>query len=149
MTPIRLGAIALAALLPLGAIAQDAPPPQELRQDVMERNGDEIKVLGAMAKGERPYDAAVATTALEAIGADIEVFVTLFPEGSETGYDTRALPAIWEDKADFEAKGQDLSDAIAAAMDPAREGLDSFRTAFGPVGQACRSCHEEYRAEDS
>ena len=38
----------------------------------------------------------------EAISGWALQFPTLFPPGSEKGHDTKALPAIWSDRAGFE-----------------------------------------------
>lgn len=146
MIATTAGAAALAVALAAPALAQDEPPQVE-RQKLMEANGDAAKQLGAMVKGEAPYDPVQAREALETIMSDMETFVTLFPEGTETGHETRALPAIWERPDDFEAKAEDLVLAAEAAHAVADEGLDSFRPAFGDLGDACGACHEDFRAE--
>ena len=73
---------------------------------------------------------------------------TLFPENSKTGGDTAALPAIWDNKADFKAKfakfGADAKAAQAAVKD-----LDSFKAAFPDMTKNCGGCHETYRAKKS
>ncbi|UOM34837.1 cytochrome c [Acuticoccus sp. I52.16.1] len=142
-------ASAAALLAPLAftsaAAAQDAAPQVE-RHEIMEEVGDAMGVLGGMAKGERPYDAAAATEALDVFIVQTPLFLELFPEGSETGHDTRAKPAIWEDPADFHEKGEALVAAAESAKGPAGESLEGLRTALGPVGQSCRACHEAYRA---
>jgi cytochrome c556 len=70
----------------------------------------------------------------------------LFPESSKTGGDTAALPAIWQNKADFDAKfakfGADAKAAASAVKD-----VDSFKTAFSGVTKNCGGCHETYRAK--
>lgn len=139
----------LVAAVPPGAALAQAEPPQVQRQELMKGNGDSAQILGAMAKGERAYDATVAAGEFEKIATSIDVFVTLFPEGSETGYDTRATPQIWTDRAAFNARAEDLAEAANAAVQASGEGLESFRTAFGTVGQACRACHEEFRAPEN
>ena len=148
MSPsLKVVATALAAcVLPLGAAQGQSEPPQVGRQNIMERNGDSAKVLGAMAKGERPYDAAVAAAELKTISASIAVFVTLFPEGSESGYDTRAKPEIWSGRDAFEARARDLATAADASSAAADGGLEAFRRAFGAVGKACGACHDGFRA---
>jgi cytochrome c556 len=139
-----------AALLALpvvsAAVAQDTPP-QVARQELMEKNGDMAGVVGDMLKGERPYDGAEATEALTVIIDDLEAFITLFPEGTETGHDTRALPVIWEDWAGFTAANDEALAAAEAARTVAADGLDALRPAFAELGGTCRSCHETYRAE--
>lgn len=141
-------AAALVALPAVGALAQDDSPQVE-RHEIMEDIGDAMGVLGKMVKGETPYDATAATSSLQVFITETPEFLDLFPEGSETGYDTRAKPAIWQDIADFNAKGEALVTAAEAAMAPAEQGLDAFRSAFGPIGQSCKGCHEAYRAPKS
>lgn len=147
MTRTALASVALVAALS-AAVAQDKPPQVE-RWELMDEIGAKAKLMGDMVKGETPYDAAAVNEALLVLIDHGERFTELFPEGSETGHDTRALPAIWENKADFEQKAEDLVTAAAAAQGPAAEGLESFATAFRAIGQTCRACHTEYRAEES
>lgn len=123
-------------------------PPQVVRWELMDEVGKNTQTLGGMAKGEIPFDAAEARAALDTIAANTEEFVTLFPEGTETGHETRALPAIWERKDEFEAQAQDSIEAAMAAKAAADEGLDPFRAAFRDLGASCRACHEDFRAEE-
>ena len=147
MTVLRILAAALLAAGPISlAVAQDAAPQVE-RHQLMEEIGDNTKILGQMVKGDTPYDTQKAQAALDVLIANGTKFVTLFPEGSETGHDTRALPAIWENWSDFEAKASALVDASEAAKVAADEGLEPFSVAFREVGGSCRACHNEYRAE--
>lgn len=139
--------LALAAATVSVAIAQDQPPQVE-RWELMDEMGDQAKIMGDMVKGETEWDAAAVDEALGIIIADSERFPALFPEGSETGHDTRALPAIWQNKADFDQKSQDLVVAATAARETVPEGLPAFALAFREMGQTCRACHTEYRAED-
>jgi cytochrome c556 len=71
----------------------------------------------------------------------------LFMPGTESGLNTKALPAVWSDAAGFakaaaglSAAGEKLS-AAAAAEDKA-----AFADAYNAVGQACGACHRGYRA---
>jgi cytochrome c556 len=70
---------------------------------------------------------------------------SLFPEGSEGG---DALPAIWEETEDFAQhlgafrEAADGFKAAAASADAAAIG-----EAFQGLGQSCKSCHDDYRAE--
>lgn len=127
------------------AIAQDNPI--EKRQKLMEMNGDAMKIVVPMVKGEKEFDAAAAAEAMTKVSTSIEEFVALFPEGTETGGNTEALPAIWENKADFESWAPKLKEDAAKAAEAAAGGLDSFRTAFAEVGKDCQGCHEDYRAK--
>ncbi len=72
----------------------------------------------------------------------------LFPEGS-LGPDSRALPAIWANKADFEAKAKAFGDASARLAELAKAGDTAGFAAQAPVvARGCNSCHGLYRAEE-
>jgi cytochrome c556 len=71
----------------------------------------------------------------------------LFPEGS-AGPDSHALPAIWANKADFEAKAKAFGDSAARLNELAAAGDTAGFAAQVPVVQGgCAACHSLYRAE--
>jgi cytochrome c556 len=73
----------------------------------------------------------------------------LFPEGSG-GPDSRALPAIWENKADFDARAKAFGDASARLAELAAAGDTAGFAAQAPlVTRGCNSCHSLYRAEEA
>jgi cytochrome c556 len=134
-------AIAVAAFTGIAG-AQDSP--QAVRASLMEDVGKSSKVVGDMMQGKVAFDAAAAKAALEAISKDAAAFPNHFPEGSETG-ETDALPAIWQNKADFDAKAKKLSDDAAAAAVATDTGEDAFKAAAGAMFGNCKGCHELYR----
>lgn len=140
-------AIALASCITLStfAIAQDATGPQVDRHTMMEQVGETTGVLAAMARGEAEYDARAAVVGMRlfrAVGASIPY---MFPEGTETGNDTRATAAIWTDMAGFVAAANKFEADATASIATAGTGLEAFQAAFGAVAQNCRACHEDYR----
>jgi cytochrome c556 len=116
------------------------------RKALMKATGGQTAVASKMVKGEEPFD----LTKAKAVFATYENTATkapaLFTPDSKTGGDTAALPKIWENKADFEARftkfGADAKAAAAKTTD-----LDSFKAAFGDVTKNCGGCHNEYRAK--
>lgn len=145
---MRFRIVAVAVFVAAGLCAANAQgtSPQEQRHALMSEIGDNTGKLGKMAKGETEYDAAVVEASAETIAGDIEKFLTLFPEGSETGYDTRATPAIWERWDEFHKDGEALMEGALLVKAAAPQGLDAFRNAFAAMGRACRECHEAFRA---
>jgi len=137
------------ALLSLGvsgiAVGQDDPI--AARQGLMQQNGRMAGIASAMAKGEKPYDAALAAATMEILIYDLKEFTMLFPESSMEGGDppTRAKPEIWQDTAGFEAAAAKLIEAANTAATAAAEGQEAFAAALGAVGQGCGDCHESYR----
>src|ERR1700752_4676956 len=145
MTRIVLAVAAIA--LAVTAVAAQSDP-IAARKALMKKNGDEAKVGAAMAKGEAPFDltkaqAIVATFAESAMKAP-----ALFPEPSKTGGETAALPAIWENKADFDARlVKFASDAKAAS--PKVTDLDTFKAQMTEVRKNGGGCHQPYRKRAS
>ncbi len=127
------------------AAAQDNPIKQ--RQDIMKQNGDAVEKATKMLKGELPYDATEMASGMKKISGAMDKFVTLFPEGSgpKPGVKTDALPAIWENKADFDARAKQLKADAAKAAEAASGGLESFQPAVLAMGRTCKGCHEKYR----
>ena len=109
--------------------------------------------LFQMAKGEMDYDAETAS----ANAAALNVMATIkgdmmWPPGTDNGaYEgkTRALPEIWSTYPDVAKKGEALSEAAAALAAVAGDGLDALRSQIGPVGKACKGCHDDFRAEQN
>jgi cytochrome c556 len=138
------GALALLFLVPN---VQAAGSVQEERHDLMESAGKAAKPIGAMLKGEQAFDAAVA---MESFGVWEHVAATagdLFPEGSETGYDTEARDTIWTDREGFNAALDTFAKAVDGAIEAAPQDLEALNAAAGPVFKSCKGCHEDYRVD--
>ena len=147
MTPSKTVAACLLLLLPaLPALAGDSP--QEQRHELMEDVGGAAKKIGSMLKGEAEFDAAVANASLEVWAEAAWDFGKLFPEGSETGFDTEAKETIWTDRAGFDEQLAQFGAAAEAAVEANPQDLEALKAAAGPVFKVCKSCHESYRVDD-
>jgi cytochrome c556 len=142
---VGLALFALSVMVVSGAgVAVSQDDPIAARQQLMKNNGAAMGALNAMVKGDAPFDAAAAKAAFQTLVDDMTVFPTLFPDGSDTG-DTKAGPAIWSDRAGFEAASAKLAtDAAAAAASVTT--LDEPKAAFPTVGGNCGACHQKYRS---
>lgn len=127
-------------------VASDTP--QEARHEVMEDVGGAAKPVGKMLKGERAFDAAVAMESFRTWSTAAGIFGDLFPEGSETGYDTEARDTIWSDREGFDTRLAAFGKAADAAIEANPQDLASLKAAAGPVFKECKACHEDYRVED-
>jgi cytochrome c556 len=122
--------------------------PIAARKAVMKEVGGQTKTGGGMAKGEAPYDQTKAQAILATYVDASAKMPGLFPPTSKTGGDTAALPAIWENKADFDAKFTKFGADAKAAQGTVKD-LDTFKAAFGGITKNCGGCHETYRAKKS
>lgn len=118
----------------------------EDRKAIMKEIGKSVGVMGAMMKGEAPFNSAAAIEALKTISASADKYdpVALFPEGSDKG-DTEASPAIWQNKADFIAHVEKFREDAAQAATATPQDLEQLKPVFQQVAANCSSCHELYR----
>ena len=136
-------AILSASLFALAMTAASASPIEE-REAFMKQNGRLLGAVAPVVKGEQPFDAAQVLAALEAFNDNAQKFDAdaMFPKGSEGG---EAAPAIWSDRAGFEAAIEDYKEAAAAAMESAPQDVETLRASFGRIGGSCADCHQTYR----
>jgi len=107
-------------------------------------------ILGAMVKGKKDYDADLANTAAQNIFSLSQVNNSfLWPKGSDNANveDTRAKPEIWENFDDIGEKSGNWKAAVDTLSGNAGNGLDALKKSFGPVGKACKACHDDYKAK--
>ena len=114
------------------------------RQHTMSAIGGHMRAVVDIVRGDVPNMDHLATHA-SAMADLAEIAPTLFPESSKGG---DALDAIWEDGEDFASKLNAFKEATAAFKTAAESGERSeIMGAFQGVGQACKGCHDNYRAE--
>ncbi len=145
-TKRKFAVFVTAAAVASGVFADDDPVHE--RHELMESVGKAAKPVGQMLRGEAEFDDAALMRSL-LVWKDVGgKFGALFPPGSETGEGTEAAPAIWEDRAGFEAALAKWRDAVDAAIEAEPGSLEAARPVVGPVFQACKGCHDGYRIED-
>ncbi len=134
-----------AVLAASAAYAQDAEPtdPNAIaRSELMKIVGMNTGILGNMAGGKEPYDAAKAEGAKAAlIDASTKIEATFMEQGGADPA-TEAKPEIWVNWEDFLVKAKALGTA-AGAVDVA--SVESIGAGMGAIGGACKDCHTTYR----
>jgi cytochrome c556 len=120
-------------------------------QAVMKGNGKNAGALGAMVKGDKPYDQATVDAALTQFEDTIKKFPTLFPasiKGLKAEGDYSASPKVWDDKAGFDAHVASFSKAVMDAKGKIKD-LDTLKATLPTIGKECGGCHETYRVKNS
>ena len=123
-------------------VAQSDPLSQ--RKALMKGNGQNLGAINRMVRGEDPFDAAKVNTAFAHWTETAQKIPALFPAPPKPGEESRALPKIWENKSDFEAKIANFAKAVADNKDKAKT-LDELKVAAPLVSKACGDCHDPYR----
>ncbi|OED38802.1 hypothetical protein AB833_18260 [Chromatiales bacterium (ex Bugula neritina AB1)] len=124
----------------------------QARQAMFKLYGYHMGILGGMAKGKIPYDAAIAAEASQNLDAAANLGQSTFwPAGSDNSNDenvkTRALKAIWDTYPEIVEKGEALTKATGVLAQNAGNGLDALKANMADVGAACKGCHDDYRAK--
>ena len=139
--------IAAAMLLATTGLARaDGPNLIEVRQAGMNLVSADFAGIRAViaAKGdvktlENPAKAMQRWSALSP---------SLFPKGTETGGNTKAMPEVWSDAAGFAKAAAGMSEAVGVMMAAAKAGdADAAAAAVKGIGDSCLNCHKTYRAK--
>lgn len=108
--------------------------------------------LGAMAKGERDYDAEVAKVAANNLAALTALNgMAMWPQGTDSTAmpgKTRAKVEAWTTWPAIAKDSEAATMAAANLAAVAGDGLDALRGAIGDVGKSCGGCHKAYREEE-
>lgn len=123
----------------------------EARQDFMQVIKYNISVLGSMAKGRIPYDAKTAENAAKNLHTlSLMDNSTMWPKGS----DEKSLPdrttakaEIWTQYPTVVKHHQTWAKSSEELVAKAGQGLSALRSGLGPVGNACKACHDDFRSE--
>ena len=119
------------------------------RQGDMRNRDWNIGWLFQMAKGDIEYDAESAA----AYANNLKILSTLkngnqWMEGSDSeAYpgESGALPETWSTYPAVADKGKAYYESIDALVEVAGNGQDALRSKIGDVGDACKSCHDDFR----
>lgn len=116
---------------------------QDNRKEITRIGGREIRPL-VTDNGSLTEIATKADRLVELHKA----FATMFPPGSDKG-DTLAAPAIWTDRAGFDAINNKVVDAATKMAALARSGdRAGVGEQFKAMAGTCGECHQKYTTKD-
>ena len=139
-------AVSAVVLAPLGASAVSFKKPEDAikyRQSTFAVMATHFGDLGAMVKGDKPFDAKAAQA-----NADIVMTLSTLPwagfgPGTEGG---KAEPAIWKENAKFKSAADKMQAAVAELNSAAQSGNpENLKKALGATSQTCKACHDDFR----
>jgi cytochrome c556 len=145
---VSRGGLAAAALIVAGlatpVLAQDAARIIAERREGLRGVGAEMEQVAAIARsGGDPRPAAERVARVQAF---FQGFPDRFPAGTESG-NTRALPALWQNRAGFVEAYAALGPRLAELRGAAESGnAAAFAAAVQATGGACGNCHRQFRA---
>lgn len=153
MKSVFVAAFAATALVAGVAAADQFDAVLGARQGYMKLIGFNMAPLGAMAKGEMPYDAEKAKTHAANLAMLAQISqVGFWPKGTDNVAlkdRTAALPAIWDANSKVGEKSAAFKTAMANLGKEAGNGLDALKAAISDAGKSCGGCHSDYRQKQN
>jgi len=149
--------IALAQTPPAPAAGAAAPPAGptpaeraiEYRQAVYKIVAGNFGPLTQAAQDKADFKPEAATKNAARL-SQIATFVgDAYPDISKEGK-TRALPAIWTNRAEFDALVKDFvshTKNLADVTENSSSAGDEYKAAVAAVGNDCKSCHDKFRSK--
>jgi cytochrome c556 len=120
----------------------------EYRQSALYLLGWNIGPIAGMVRGEIPFDAKAVELRALRLAQIAPMIAEGFPADSQAGAPTKAKPDIWQNMDDFKAKAATLEQVTTKFAETAKTGdLKLIAAGLGEVGNACKSCHDKYRAD--
>lgn len=126
-----------------GAAGYDPIETRQAGQDLLLGSFSGIKVV-VVTKG----DVKTLEQPAKAIARWITQFPTQFPKGSDQGHNTKALPAVWTEPAEFQMDADNLAKEATKLAELAKAGdTEAVAAQVKVVGDACATCHKTFRAK--
>ena len=117
----------------------------QYRRSVMQSIAYKVGQIRGIADGSIPGDQAVFVKHAN----DVAALGSMIPEGfipNSAVAGSAALPEIWTNTSDFQAKAADLQNAAQAlATAASSQGFEAAKGMVQAVGQSCGGCHRPYR----
>ena len=141
-------AVAIGVSIAGNALAQAKPDVLvKQRQAVMTLQGKYFGPIAGMASGKAPYNAEVASRSATYLENLAQMAWDGFHESTK-GEKSRALPAIWEQKAKFDQYAQQLQAETAKLGQAARAKDEAgVKQQFQAVLKTCNGCHDDFRTK--
>jgi cytochrome c556 len=114
------------------------------RQSIFSKNYKTAKRINSLASNGSLDEAKILMIEMS---DNYKRLLDLFPENSKTGFETDALPSIWENKDEFNllmTKASSNMIELTSAID----GTVDVKATLGKyMWSSCKSCHSKFRAE--
>ncbi|MDC0561953.1 cytochrome c [Candidatus Pelagibacter ubique] len=114
------------------------------RQSIFSKNYKTAKRINSLSSNGSLDEAKILMIEMS---DNYKRLLDLFPENSKTGFETEALPSIWEKKDEFNllmTKASSNMIELTSAID----GADDVKATLGKyMWSSCKSCHSKFRAE--
>lgn len=153
---VRLIALAILAVIgradaaPGSLVRLDPAAAIAARQASFKRIGTALKSVTDQLKMDTPNKSVMVNSA-QTISTSARELTRLFPVGSQSvaGLSTKALPEIWTQRAQFDARMSRLVAEAGRLASAANGGnANETRAQARTLGAVCSDCHRRFRSHD-
>ena len=113
------------------------------RKAMFSENYQNAKKISILLKSKRIDE---AKPLMEKISNNYKELLSYFPENTQEGFKTEALPSIWENKDEFNALMQKASDDMIELTKAINTVKDFQKIQKELMWNNCSSCHNRFRA---
>ena len=114
------------------------------RQSIFSKNYKTAKRVNSLASNGSLDEAKILMIEMS---DNYKRLLDLFPENSKTGFETEALPSIWENKDEFNLLMTKASSNMIELTSAINVAEDVKATLGKYMWSSCKSCHSKFRAE--
>jgi cytochrome c556 len=123
-------------------------PAIKYRQNVMKAIGGLAGTSVGQLRDDLQFGPELQAVAQALVGLTRDI-PALFPAGTDFG-ETDAKAEVWSEREAFEKSAQETADAVDAFAAAVEQGdRREMLKAFKAMGDACKSCHEDFRKEQN
>jgi cytochrome c556 len=123
--------------------ASAAGDPVADRRAAMKQLGLQMRDVTPYSNGKAAYDPAKVKVLMTGLAANAKRLQGLFPASSATDPQSKALPAVWQKRADFDKRMAEVVKAATTAQNA--QTLEAFKPAYATLATSCKGCHDAYR----
>ena len=150
---IIINILLFAIVISVSTLSFAAKDPKEnaikARQGEMQLRAFNVGPLFGMVKGRIPYDAELAGK----LAGNLKLMLDLdndraWMQGTDIGAypgKTTALAKVWTTSPEIAEYGKNYVKAVNELASVAGSGIDGLKSKIGPVGKACKACHDDFR----
>ena len=112
------------------------------RQAIFSENYKTAKRVQALSS-DLEFEAAIEL--MNKMSENYKKLIDYFPDNTKEGFDTEALPIIWENKDEFNALMQKASDDMLTLASVIEDADDIRGNLKKYMWSSCKACHSKFR----
>ncbi len=145
MKKIKLTILTLIFLISTGLIAQSEDTVEDIIKGRKAIFSDNYKTAKRVNNLINDLEFEEAKKFMKEMTENYETLLNYFPENTKEGFNTEALPSIWENKDEFNALMQKSADDMKQLAAVIEDADDLRGTMQQYMWSNCKACHSKFR----